>query len=95
MKDVSDAELDARIEANMLIILIGSLLLIFLITASQGPTLIDEPCAPSHPVIVDNERVGCTGDGSTGERWYPGIEPDYKDRILRKRNEKSFRLFPN
>ena len=50
------------------------LFLLLLVGCNPGPTLINEPCAPSHPVIVNGERVGCTGDEATDQRWYPGIE---------------------
>ena len=48
--------------------------IIYVSLVERGPTLINEPCAPGKPSIADGEKVGCTDDEASGERWHPGIK---------------------
>ena len=53
-------------KADMIVAFIGAMVLLIalLIWLRIPPTtvLINEPCAPTHPVTVNGEKVGCTGD---------------------------------
>ena len=40
-----------------------------------NPTLPDESCAPSKPVIVNGEKVGCTNDPPSDGSWHPDWDP--------------------
>jgi len=39
-------------------------LAIIIVDARKSPTLIDNPCAPGHQVIIDGVKSGCTNDDS-------------------------------
>ena len=60
--------------------------IIFLITVIMGLALLgtrdklkearEDKCPQSHNVYVNGEHVGCTGDSTKYDGWYPGIEND-------------------
>jgi len=52
----------ADIGTVIIIVLILFVLVIIWNRIESDPTLIDEPCAPGMPIIVDGEKVGCTND---------------------------------
>jgi hypothetical protein len=65
-------ELDKR---DILIGLVaGLMLLVYFLYKDVGPLLVNEPCAPSHPVITNGTKVGCTGDEANGYGYYPRKE---------------------
>ena len=59
-------------------------LFIFLIVLTLGLAFLDtqdriqeareDKCPQSHNVYVNGEHVGCTGDSTKYNGWYPGIE---------------------
>ena len=65
MNSLTDEELVARIMANLVVILVGIVLGIILLRLPQAVTLINEPCAPSHPVFMNGIRIGCVNDKPT------------------------------
>ena len=51
--------------------------LIIWLRSDPDPTLINEPCAPGMPIIVDGEKVGCTNDKPNAPPgYYPRAEPE-------------------
>jgi hypothetical protein len=55
---------------------VGAIILLigiwFWLRSDPGPLLVNEMCAPSKPVIVDGEKVGCTNDEATSQPdYYP------------------------
>ena len=56
-----------------IVVLIG---LLFWINSNPGPLLVNEPCAPAHPVITNGEKVGCTNDAAGFNNWRPDWSPD-------------------
>jgi len=67
-------------KADMMVAFIGALLLLIaLLIWLRMPapvTLINEPCAPSHPSFMNGERIGCTNDPSSDGGWHPEWSPD-------------------